>query len=160
MGVSKNKAPSYKGYSSSSVIHSQIKKANQSSNTGPEKALRKALHRLGLRYRLKTQHLPGRPDLIFPSARLAVFCDGDFWHGRDWGSLQSQLRRRANSDYWIAKIGYNMRRDLEVTRQLTNAKWRVLRIWESEILQDPEKAAIRVMRLLYSYTDPNSMEDR
>ena len=97
----------------------------------------------------KTDHLPGRPDLIFPTARVAIFCDGDFWHGRDWETLQVALRRRANPDYWIAKIGYNRRRDIEVTQRLTEAGWRVMRLWEGEIVCDPAEAAQRVKRFVY-----------
>lgn len=158
MATPKQRAPSFNGFTSSSETHSRAKRANRSSNTRPELTLRKALHRLGLRFRLKTEHLPGRPDLIFPRARIVIFCDGDFWHGRDWDNLRCSLRRRANADYWIAKIGYNRERDIVVTRQLERDGWRVIRLWESEILQDPEGTAKRVRRFLYADTDPNTLE--
>jgi len=158
MAVSKQRAPSFKGFTSSSEIHTRTKRANRSSNIGPELALRKALHRICLRFRLKTEHLLGRLDLTFPSARTAISCDGDFWHGRDWDNLRSSLRRRANPDYWLAKIGYNHQHNIEVTRKLARAEWRVMWLWESEILQDPEGAAKRVGRLLYANTDPNTLE--
>ena len=123
-------------------------------------ALRKELHRLGLRFRLKTNHLLGRPDLIFPTPRVAVFCDGDFWHGRDWGNLQAALCRRANPDYWIAKIAYNRRRDIEVTQRLTEAGWQVIRLWEGEIISDPGRAAQRVREFLYSESKAHQDKQR
>ena len=149
----KRKSPSYRGFKSSSEAQTRAKRANRRRDTKPELALRKELHRLGLRFRLKTEHLPGRPDLIFPGARAAIFCDGDFWHGRDWENLRSALARRANSLYWIDKIEYNRKRDAEVTRQLTEAGWRVLRLWEHEIVTDPAQAAQRVKRFVYPVAD-------
>ena len=116
------------------------------------------MHRLGLRFRLKTDHLPGRPDLIFPGAKAAIFCDGDFWHGRDWDNLKIALGRRANPDYWIAKIGYNRERDTEVTQQLTNTGWRVLRLWEREIVNDPAWAAKQVKRFVYPDAEEEKQE--
>ena len=149
----KRKSPSYKGFTSSSEAQTRAKRANKSSGTKPEVILRKEMHRLGLRFRLKTGHLPGRPDIIFPAARVAVFCDGDFWHGRDWENLQVALRNRANPDYWVAKIGYNRERDIEVTRSLSETGWRVMRLWESEIISDPVGAARRVKRFAYPDSD-------
>ena len=144
----KRRSPSYRGFTSSSEAQSRAKQANRRANTTPELTLRRELHRLGLRFRLKTNHLPGRPDLIFPTARVAIFCDGDFWHGRDWERLRRALQRRANPDYWIAKIGYNRRRDAEVNQQLTEAGWHVMRLWESEIVLEPTEAALRVKRFV------------
>ena len=158
MAEDANKAPSFKGYASSSLSQTRTKRAVRSSNTAPEIALRQALHRLGLRFRLKTGHLPGRPDLIFPSARVAVFCDGDFWHGRDWDNLRDALGRRANPDYWLAKIEYNRNRDIKVSQELIRIGWRVIRLWESEILQDPDEAAKRVRKFLCADAAPTTLE--
>ncbi len=155
MSKQNRNAPSYKGFKSSSETQTRTKRANRRKDTKPELLLRRELHRLGLRFRLKTDHLPGRPDLIFPSARAAVFCDGDFWHGRDWKHLRSALRRRANPDYWIAKIGYNRSRDAEVTQRLTENGWRVMRLWEGEILHDPTQAAQRVKAFVYQDGQPH-----
>ena len=89
---------------------------------------------------------------------MAVFCDGDFWHGRDWENLQNALRRRANPDYWIAKIGYNRRRDSGVTQRLTEAGWRVMRLWEGDILREPAQAALQVKRFVYPDANRNEQE--
>src|SRR4051812_10813559 len=81
-------SPSFKGLSPASIQSSRSKRANRSSGTRHEEMLRRELLRLGLRYRKNDKRLPGRPDVVFSRARLAVFCDGDFWHGRDWDLLQ------------------------------------------------------------------------
>jgi DNA mismatch endonuclease (patch repair protein) len=119
---------------------------NTRRNTQPELLLRRALWRLGARYRLHFATLPGRPDLVFPSAKLAVFCDGDFWHGRGWQARRRRLARGANAAYWIPKILANRARDRRVSRQLTALGWRVARVWESEILRDPHVVALRLTR--------------
>ena len=92
--------------------------------------------------------MPGNPDIVFMRARVAVFCDGDFWHGRNWPQLRKQLARRANPDYWLAKITYNMRRDLRLRRQLRRAGWTIVRCWESQIRENPARQAGRVAKAL------------
>src|SRR3569623_2050140 len=104
-------APSFRGLRSTSELASRVKKANKASDTLPELRLRKALTAHGARYHLHAASLPGKPDIEFPSARLAVICDGDFWHGRNWSARRKRLLRGANPDYWIAKIQSNLRRD-------------------------------------------------
>jgi DNA mismatch endonuclease, patch repair protein len=117
---------------------------NRARNTGPELLLRSALRAYSLRYRLHDATLPGRPDLVFSSQRLVVFCDGDFWHGRYWARLRPQLNRRANAEYWIAKISANRHRDVLQRRALREAGWTVIRVWESEIRRNPEAVARHV----------------
>jgi DNA mismatch endonuclease Vsr len=70
---------------------------------------------------------------VFPKRRIVVFCDGDFWHGRDWNERKRKLQRGSNGSYWIAKIESNMLRDRRTTAALTDAGWLVLRFWESDI---------------------------
>lgn len=77
--------------------------------------------------------LPGCPDIVFPRVKVAIFCDGDFWHGRDWEERKAKLGQGTNSRYWIAKIARNMERDAENQERLETRGWRVLRFWESEI---------------------------
>lgn len=114
----------------------------KSKNTRPERALRKELWRRGLRYRKNVSKLPGKPDLVFIRAKLAVFCDGDFWHGHNWairgyGSLEDELKRY--SDSWARKLQNNIERDKRNTQKLTNMGWTVIRIWESDIKKDIKK---------------------
>jgi DNA mismatch endonuclease, patch repair protein len=116
------------------------------------------LWRRGFRFRKHVAHLPGCPDVIFARNRLAIFVDGDFWHGRDWTNLRAQLQRRANPGYWIAKIGRNRERDLTQTMLLEAEGWTVLRIWESDVLKNPDlhlcAIETRLLRLADAGTSP------
>lgn len=103
--------------------------------------LRKALWAAGLRYRKDFGALPGRPDIVFGSARVVVFCDGDFWHGRHWVERKRKLTGGANADYWVTKIERNMARDRERTDALERDGWMVFRLWETDILRDPAGVA-------------------
>jgi DNA mismatch endonuclease (patch repair protein) len=106
------------------------------------------LWRRGFRYRKNRADLPGAPDIVFNGARVIVFVDGDFWHGKNWETLKTKLERGHNSEYWVRKIQRNMARDLEQTRDLTATGWIVLRVWESEIRRDVNRAVARVESVL------------
>jgi DNA mismatch endonuclease (patch repair protein) len=95
--------------------------------------LGRALWHRGIRYRKNRKDLPGIPDLVFPAARLVVFIDGDFWHGKSWEKRKAKLMKGHNPEYWINKIQQNKARDSKQNRQLRSMGWTVLRIWESEI---------------------------
>ena len=142
------KSPSSAGLRSSSPRASASKRRNCSVDTLHEIALRQALWRLGLRFRKNMAEIPGRPDIVFTKVRVVVFCDGDFWHGRNWRSLACQLRKRANANYWCQKIRSNMLRDRCTTQLLEKEGWRVVRFWEGEILDDPTGVADRVKRIV------------
>jgi DNA mismatch endonuclease (patch repair protein) len=86
----------------------------------------------------------GVPDLVFPRQRVAVFCDGDFWHGRRWKRLNCQLLTGTNAPYWSAKISSNIERDRRVTRTLRRQGWTVLRYWESDIKKKPDAIAAHI----------------
>ncbi len=135
-------APSYAGFRPASEAASRAKQANKGQETAHEVLLRGEVWRLGLRYRKNVSRLPGKPDLVFGPARVVVFCDGDFWHGRDWLHLRKELRRRHNAKYWLAKIARNRQRDVEQTALLTEQGWLVIRLWESEIRRNVRKAAL------------------
>ena len=114
--------------------------------------LRSTLWRLGRRFRTHVSGLPGRPDVVFSRHRVVVFCDGDFWHGRNWPKVRRQLAGRSNGDYWIAKIEYNRRRDRKQERAISRDGWKVLRMWETDILRDPLAAAQLVCTVLEGRT--------
>lgn len=115
----------------------------RSRDTSCEIALRRELHRRGLRYSL-TKKLPGSPDVVFVASRVAVFVDGCFWHG-----CQAHCRMPAsNAAYWRAKIERNTRRDRIVDQELAAAGWRVVRVWEHEISSSVARAAGRVERVV------------
>jgi DNA mismatch endonuclease, patch repair protein len=113
------------------------------SGTDCEVALRRALRRAGFRYRLScASFLPGRPDLILPEHRLAVFVDGCFWHGCPFhGSIP-----KSNRSFWLAKIRANRRRDIRVSRALRRLGWKVIRIWEHQIRDEARVAVARIGR--------------
>jgi len=105
--------------------------AIKSKNTTIEIKLRKALWSLGYRYRVCVPDLPGKPDLVFRSKRLVVFCDSEFWHGYDWENRKWRIK--SNRDYWFKKIERNMERDKENQKELENNGWIVLRFWGYQI---------------------------
>jgi DNA mismatch endonuclease (patch repair protein) len=111
----------------------------RSRNTKPELTVRKLAHARGLRFRTHAKWLPGTPDLVFSRARVAVFVDGDFWHGwrfPDW--------RDGLAPYWRAKIERNMDRDRETLFHLRSDGWTVIRLWEHEIREDPARCVDRI----------------
>jgi len=115
-------------------------------DTTPELALRSALHRRGLRFRVDRAPLPGlrsRADLVFGPARVAVYVDGCFWHS----CPQHGTRPKANAEWWANKLTRNQERDAETDRFLRAHGWEVVRIWEHE---DPVEAADRVARIVSS----------
>lgn len=129
----------------------KVMRANTARDTKPELRLRRELHRRGVRYRLHGDDLPGRPDLVIRRLRLAVFVDGDFWHGNRWrlrglSCLEEDIA--SNHAYWVPKIRRNMERDQEVNQRLEAMGWRVVRIWESDINSDLPAAADRVQRAI------------
>lgn len=101
-----------------------------------------------MRFRKNYALLPGRPDVVFPGVRVAVFCDGDFWHGRNWQERRRLLREGSNSTYWTAKIAANIARDEQQTAELKKMGWTVVRLWEGDILRDPRRAAQLVARMV------------
>jgi len=123
-------------------------RANRKTGTSPERTLGKALRALGLSFTSHGSELPGTPDFVFKRARVVVFCDGDFWHGRNWRARRAKLIRGTNPDYWIPKILSNRRRDRLVTRRVEALGWRVLRVWESDVRRDPGRVAQRIGRVL------------
>jgi DNA mismatch endonuclease (patch repair protein) len=140
------KAPSFAGLKAASEAASRAKHANRKRDSRHEILLRRELWKLGIRYRKYAADLPGNPDVVFRRARVVVFCDGDFWHGRDWSRLKRALGRRHNADYWIAKIARNRERDRQNTKRLAEQGWLVVRLWETDVLCDAATAALSIRR--------------
>lgn len=109
-------------------------------HTTPERVLRTLLWGSGLRYRLHARTPAGRPDIVFPRAKVAVFVDGCFWHG----CPDHYVRPRSSTDFWAAKLLENVRRDIGQTRQLEALGWRVCRVWEHEVFEHPDRTVERV----------------
>ena len=135
------KSPSFTDLKPASEASSRAKRHNQRIDTQHEKMLRCELWRMGLRYRKNVETLPGKPDIVFVRARVAVFCDGDFWHGRNWEEQKSKLCQGTNAEYWLSKIESNMERDRLNNALLEADGWSVLRLWETDIKRDPQAAA-------------------
>ena len=116
-------------------------------NTSPELAVRKALTRLGARYRLHRKDLPGKPDVVLPGRRLAIFVHGCFWHGHD--CARGARVPKQNRDYWLGKVARNRARDAKSHEALTALGWRVETIWECD-LKDGAVLNTRMEALLSS----------
>lgn len=115
-------------------------RANRSRDTKPELALRRALHALGLRYRVSARPFPDTPfraDIVFTRRRVVVFVDGCYWHG----CPEHHRAPQTNAEYWAAKVARNIQRDGETDQRLAQSGWLALRVWEHE---DPDRAAQRI----------------
>ena len=110
---------------------SQLMKKIKSSSTQAETLLAKALWHKGFRYQRNCNKILGKPDIVFISKKIAIFIDGEFWHGYNWN--EKKVRIKDNRDYWITKIEKNILRDRYVNAQLCLSGWIVLRFWEKEV---------------------------
>ena len=122
-------------------------------NTSPELAVRKALTRLGARYRLHRKDLPGKPDIVLPGRRLAVFVHGCFWHGHD--CARGARVPKQNRDYWVGKVERNRARDAKAREVLGALGWRVETVWECE-LKDAAGLVERLKALLSASSPPSA----
>lgn len=113
-------------------------------NTVSEIKLRKALWHLGLRYRKNWRKLPGTPDIALTRQKIAIFVDGDFWHGRGHEASPGE-QVGTNKAFWRRKLSRNIERDKEVNDALTESGWLVLRFWDSEIKKDLQGCVNRIM---------------
>ncbi|KAF5075176.1 hypothetical protein SDC9_22616 [bioreactor metagenome] len=118
----------------------------KSQNTKPELNLKKALWNLGFRYRKNLKKLPGSPDIVYTKHKLAIFVDGEFWHGYNWAEKKTKIK--TNRDFWIPKIERNIQRDIQNNQLLTEAGWHVIRFWEHELKKDFEDCLNRVISYL------------
>ena len=116
----------------------------KSKNTSVELMLRKALWAKGIRYRINEKALPGKPDISIKKYRIAIFCDGDFWHGRNF----SENTVNTNKAFWIEKIRSNRERDLKQTIELRDAGWTVLRYWGSDIQKEPGRIVNEIIETI------------
>lgn len=101
----------------------------KSQNTKIEVILRKALWKKGYRYRKNYKKLSEKPDIALTKYKIAIFCDGEFFHGKDWKILKSRLERGKNSDFWVKKISRNRERGEEINKKLLFMGWTVIRFW-------------------------------
>lgn len=112
-------------------------------DTAPERAVRRVAHRMGLRFRLHRKDLPGRPDLVFPRHRLAVFVHGCFWHRHE--GCRYAYTPKSRAAFWTRKFAGNVARDRRNEDALRDLGWRVLIVWECEA-RDAEAVGMRLAR--------------
>lgn len=108
----------------------------KSRDTSIEVKLRKALWNKGYRYRKNYIKLPGKPDIALTKYKIAIFCDSEFFHGKDWEVLKPRLERGDNSQYWVSKIARNRERDDEINKRLLFEGWTVVRFWGKDIMKN------------------------
>ncbi len=111
----------------------------KSKDTSIEISLRKALWHKGYRYRKNYKKLPGTPDIVLIKYQIAIFCDSEFFHGKDWQKLRIKLENSNNSYFWINKIAHNIDRDDEINKKLNAMGWTVLRFWGKDIKKYPDE---------------------
>ena len=119
----------------------------KSKDTKIEIALRKALWHEGIRYRKNASFLPGKPDIAITRDKVAIFCDGDFWHGKNWEKTKAHFL--TNRDFWIRKIERNIQRDNENDAALYGMGWTIVRIWGCEIEKDLEGCVEAIKDILF-----------
>jgi DNA mismatch endonuclease (patch repair protein) len=130
---------------------SKIMSKIRGKNTKPEMLFRKALWKKDIRYRVDSKKLPGKPDVSIIKYKLAIFIDGEFWHGYNWPERKKTLK--SNREFWIPKIERNMQRDREVNLQLKEMGYTVFRFWTNEIKTNLDKCINDI--LVYINTGQN-----
>ncbi len=111
----------------------------KSKDTSIECILRKALWKKGYRYRKNCKDISGKPDIALTKYKIAIFCDSEFFHGKDWEVLKPRLEKGENSEYWVRKISKNRERDDEVNKRLLFEGWTVIRFWGKDIKNHTEE---------------------
>jgi len=134
----------------SSVDRSENMSRIRGKNTAPELVVRRLLHRLGFRFRLHRKDIPGKPDIILPKYKTAIFVHGCYWHRHD-GCARGQSVPSTNKSFWLTKFGMNMKRDAKVAKMLADTGWRRLVVWECEV--KPSKMDLLEERLRQELTD-------
>lgn len=132
----------------------------KASDTKIEVLLRKALWKKGYRYRKNYKGLPGKPDIILKKYKIAIFCDGEFFHGKDWEVLRPKLEKSNNSDFWISKISRNRERDDEVNKRLLFLGWTVIRFWGKDIKKNPDECVHVIEETIFDLRMQNQILDQ
>ena len=132
-----------------SVKSSNTMRKIRGKDTSIEIKFRKALWHKGFRYRKNYKGLPGKPDIVLTKYRIAIFCDSEFFHGKDWEMLKPRLEKGKNSDYWVKKIERNIQRDEEIEQQLNFMGWPVIHFWGKDILKDTEQCVRVIEEIIF-----------
>lgn len=135
------------------MTRSRMMSGIKGKNTSPELVIRKALHARGFRFRIHTTHLPGKPDLILPKFRAAIFVHGCFWHGHNCRYFKTPKTR---TEFWMDKIEKNKVRDAIQIAKLNEAGWRTLIIWECAIRKMKSENSITLIDTVAAWLSQNS----
>lgn len=130
----------------------------KSEGTSIEVCLRKALWNKGFRYRKNYNKLPGKPDIVLTKYKIAIFCDSEFFHGKDWEILKPRLEKGNNPEYWVKKISRNLERDDEINKQLLFMGWTVIRFWGKDITNKPEECARVIEETIFDMMTMDDLE--
>ena len=130
----------------------------KSKDTKIEVVLRKELWHRGYRYRKNYNELPGKPDIVLTKQKIVIFCDSEFFHGKDWEVLKPRLEKGNNANYWLKKIERNITRDQEINQQSNFLGWTVVRFWGKEILNNTDEC-IKVIEETIFESTCNSLEE-
>lgn len=117
----------------------------RSKDTKIEIILRKALWKNGIRYRKNYSKIPGTPDMALTKYKIAIFCDSEFFHGKDWEQLKPRLQKGDNGEFWVKKIRKNREHDEKVNKELLFLGWTVIRFWGNDIKNNTDEC-IRVIK--------------
>ena len=118
-------------------------------DTSIEVALRKALREKGYHYRKNYKALPGSPDICLTKYKLAIFCDSEFFHGKDWEVLKPKVEKGNNGEYWVRKIQDNIERDSEVDKRLLFMGWTVIHFWGKDILKKTDECVRTIEEVIF-----------
>lgn len=117
----------------------------KSSRTSPEITLQKFLSKKGFKFKINYRNLPGNPDIVLLNKKIAIFVDGEFWHGYRWEEKKKKIKD--NRAYWIPKIERTIARDEKNNKKLKEAGWRVVRFWQYQITRDLEKCIMKIKKI-------------
>lgn len=120
-------------------------------NTSIELTLRKALWKKGIRYRKNYKGLPGTPDIVITKYKIAIFCDSEFFHGKDWEVLKPRLEKGNNPRYWVTKIQENINRDRDIDNQLLYKGWTVVHFWGKDILKKTDECVAAIQDIIFEH---------
>ncbi|MBL7131338.1 MAG: very short patch repair endonuclease [Candidatus Omnitrophica bacterium] len=129
-----------------SAKRSDLMRKIRSDKTTPEILLQKALRKEKIKFRKNCTTIAGKPDIVLIKKKIAVFVDGEFWHGYRW--KQKKKKIKDNRDYWIPKIERNIVRDRKHNRKLKNSGWQVIRFWQQQVIKDLPKCIQKIKKSL------------
>lgn len=135
-------------------------KSIQSKDTKIEVIMRKALWNKGYHYRKNYKKLPGSPDVALTKYKIAIFCDGEFFHGKDWGLLKPRLEKGDNGEFWISKILRNKKRDDEINKKLLFMGWTVIRFWGDDIKRHTDECVRTIEETIFCNENGDFLEEK